>query len=116
MEKRKHPRFNIGLPVSFFGHTLTGSGQAQNLSMEGCRIEVDQCPENGDYLELTIGLPDPDPPLRIKSAVVRWVRDRVFGLEFLYMSTEATNRLDRLIKNLNEQLASGDLAEPADDT
>lgn len=111
MERRKHPRFSVTLPASFSGHTVKGTGQALDLSMAGCRIESDRCPKNSDYLEVILRLPDPEPPLTIESAVVRWTRDRVFGLEFLYLSSEATTRLGRLIESLWRQLKICDRAE-----
>ncbi len=112
MDRRKHPRFNIGLPLSFSGHTLTGSAHAVDLSMSGCKVESDRVPQNGDFLEVTLSPPDSDSPLKIDSAVVRWVRGRAFGLEFVYMSDEATSGLDRLIQNLRKQPAKKDLDHP----
>lgn len=112
-ERRKHPRFSIGAPVSFSGHTVKGSGQALELSMGGCRIGSEHSPQDGDYLELTLTFPGSGEPLMIDSAVVRWVKGRVFGLEFLYMSTEATDRLNRLIQRLRRQMADKDPTGPA---
>lgn len=80
--------------------------------MEGCRVESDAVPKVGDYLELSLRFPEPEPPLRIDSAVVRWVRGRLFGVEFLYMPTESLKRLPRLIEGLRKQPPADAPTEP----
>ncbi len=71
--------------------------------MSGCKVESDVVPQSGDFLEVTLSPPDPHSPLKIDSAVVRWVRGQAFGLEFVYMSDEATSGLDRLIQTVRKQ-------------
>lgn len=85
MYRRRDPRFHLHLPIRFMQCTLTGTGFALNLSREGCLLETDAGLIEGDYLEVRLSLPGLDPPLRIQSAAVRWVRGRVCGLEFLYL-------------------------------
>lgn len=109
MERRKHPRFGLHFPVSFFGPRVNGTGLALNVSEEGCLIESDQCPLEGDYVEISLDLPDADEPLRIESAAVRWVTGRTFGLQFLFMSTAVLDRLHDFVSNLS---ASQIIPEP----
>ncbi len=101
MERRKHPRFGLHFPVSFFGPQVNGTGLALNVSEEGCLIESDQCPLEGDYVEISLNLPDEDVPLNIDSAAVRWVTGRTFGLQFLFMSTAVLDRLHNFVGSLS---------------
>ncbi len=109
MERRKHPRFELQFSVSFSGTGVNGAGLAVNLSEEGCLIESDRCPKEGDYVELSLNLPDRDAPLRIESSAVRWITGRTFGVQFLYMSTAVHDRLHGFIADLAT-------AQPAPDT
>ncbi len=100
MNRRKYPRFGLQFPVSFFGPRVNGTGLALNVSEEGCLIESDHCPNEGDYVEVSLNLPDQDVALRIESAAVRWVTGRTFGLQFLFMSTAVLDRLQAFIGGL----------------
>lgn len=100
MDRRKHPRFDFQFPVSFSGTGVNGAGIALNISEEGCLIQSDQCPKEGEYLELSLNLPDRDAPLTVDSAAVRWVTGRTCGLQFLYMSTDTYDRLHNFMADI----------------
>ncbi len=100
MERRKHFRYEISLPVSFSGEGLDGNGRVLNLSKRGCVIESDMNPSEGDYLVVLVHLPGRETPMRVDAAAVRWTRGRHFGLEFLYKRPEEGSRLNNFIDSL----------------
>ncbi len=102
MERRKHPRFRTQFNAEFATEQLAGEGIVLNLSKEGCLVQSDTSPKEGEYLIFRISLTDEDPPLEIESAAVRWVADRAFGLEFLFMKQKAHDRLERFMETLKK--------------
>ena len=107
MERRKRPRFRTQFHAGFVTEQLAGEGIVLNLSTEGCLVESDTSPKEGEYLIFRISLPDEDPPVEIESAAVRWVVDRAFGLEFLFMKQEAHDRLERFMETLKKNQGTG---------
>ena len=99
-ERRKYPRFQPRFPVSFKSDNITGDGLVLNLSKEGCLIESDTATTEGQYLDMSITLPDRESPLRIESAAVRFRQGRFFGIQFLYMQQAALDRLEGFIEIL----------------
>ncbi len=106
MERRKRPRFGTQFHVGFSTEHLAGEGLVLNLSKEGCLVESDTSPKEGEYLNLQISLPDQDRPMEIESAALRWVAGRAFGVEFLYMKQEAHDRLEKFIETLKRGLGT----------
>lgn len=104
-ERRKFPRFDIRLPVTFSGPGGAGEGSVVNLSREGCCIASDVRPSVGTYLDLRLQLPDERSPLRIESAAVRWITGEELGIQFLYMSQEVHARLDAFVDALEGRVA-----------
>ena len=100
MQRRKHQRFEVQLPISFKSDTAAGNGMVQNLSLEGCLVKSDVSPKEGSYLDLNLHLADHNPPMQVKSAAVRWVSGGLFGVQFLYMTQEAHAQLECLIDTL----------------
>lgn len=94
MDRRKHPRYDIRLPISFSGPHSSGEGQIVNLSSQGCCVESEVLPAAGSYLDLRVHIPGLDQPLVIQSAAVRWASGREFGIHFLYLTQEMHARLD----------------------
>lgn len=105
MEKRKQPRFTTHLRSSVSGGQYEGQGKALDLSLGGCRIESDQPAEAGTTVECRLYVPWFDWPLRIDEAIVRWVKEQTFGLEFLRVRPEEQQKLQKLIKDLADELA-----------
>lgn len=105
MDRRKFPRFEIRLPVSFSGPGGAGEGVVVNLSREGCCIESDARPSAGTYLDLRLQLPDDASPLGIDSAAVRWLTEEEFGVQFLYMKQVVHARLDAFVDALEARAA-----------
>jgi c-di-GMP-binding flagellar brake protein YcgR len=100
MDLRDHPRFEVNVPVSFFGDQINGKGTITNLSAGGCAVKGDAKASIGAFLELNVDLPDTQDKLIIEVAVVRWSIGTKFGLDFLQLDAEQENRLRRFIKTL----------------
>ena len=100
MDDRKHPRFPIAGSVTFSSGATRGEGRLDNLSREGAAIVSETLVPRGDYLTLTITLPNQKDPIEADLAPVRWVRGHQFGVEFIRIrpaSQQAlTDMLDRL--------------------
>jgi c-di-GMP-binding flagellar brake protein YcgR len=100
MDLRDYPRFEVNVPVSFFGDQINGKGAITNLSAGGCAVRGDAKAQIGSFLELNVDLPAPHQKLIVEVAVVRWSIGTNFGLDFLQMDSEQEKRLSRFIKTL----------------
>lgn len=67
-------------------------------------VKSDTSMEVGRYLALRLKPPDQASAIDVQLAAVRWSVGREFGLEFLYMGTDAEARLSRLVKTLDAGL------------
>jgi hypothetical protein len=54
----------------------------------------------GTTLQLRVDVADDEPPIQVKQAVVRWCRDRNFGLEFVSLIPDEWARLQHVVKEL----------------
>ena len=97
----KHARFGKRLPVQcslvIANGVQVGEGWVFDVSMRGCLVEGAVCVKAGDRLQLRFGLPDSHPSICVSVAVVRWVRARRFGVEFLRVEDKYRAHLDRFI-------------------
>ena len=100
MEGRKHTRFAVQLPVSFSGDQLSNEGTILNVSAEGCAITSDTVPGDGVYLQLAMQLREPEEPVQVDLAAVRWVSAKRFGVEFIKIRVEEGARLKKFVKAL----------------
>ena len=101
VEHRKHPRY----PVRFKSLVSTDGmrieeGVVTDLSLEGCRLTSAIYLPSGTPIEIHIR-PDQHSPVYISSAVVRWERDSVFGLEFKELPELEATTLTRLLWSLS---------------
>ena len=97
MLSRQHPRHAVDLPVRFVGRH-SGEGLLTNLSLSGCRMERTETHiERRAMLALSVYLSLQDSPINIRTAVVRWTSGLACGVEFLAVSLEAQQQLERYI-------------------
>ncbi len=99
-DKRKFERFVVQLPLKYSGDLVEAEGTVVNLSMGGCAIDGTRRVQPGAYLFLRIQLPSEEAPVKIELAPVRWVRGRIFGVEFIRQSGEDQERLKKFIGRL----------------
>lgn len=96
---RSSERFPVTYPVIFGGAPFVGEGTLTDLSASGCAIVCDRTVLSGSYVRLNVLMPDHSPSLAIDLGKIRWVRGRVFGVEFIRLPTIARRQLDRAIWN-----------------
>ena len=71
-----------------------------DLSIRGCRIESLIAVKPGATLEIRIEAIDHCPPIQIQAAVVRWSRDRQFGIEFEVIAPTEWAHLQEIVKQI----------------
>jgi hypothetical protein len=104
MEKRHYHRFPVQFRSSFTSASrVNGEGDVIDLSIRGCRVSSQAEVPPGAAIELKIHLPDPEPPLVVTQAVVRWCRTKQFGLEFVTLQPDVWDRLRHLVTQLEAQ-------------
>jgi hypothetical protein len=97
MLSRQHPRHPVQVPVTFTGDH-DGQGLVTNLSLSGCRIErKDTHVERRAVLTLSLYPTPQESPVTIEVGMVRWTSGPAWGMEFLSLSFDAQQRLDRYI-------------------
>lgn len=101
MEQRKTPRFPVRFRSSFTSlNIVAGDGNVVDLSLRGCRVDSSIEVRPGTSLEVRIQTSEEEPPLKIQEAVVRWNRERQFGLEFVTLDPEEWARLQHTVKQI----------------
>jgi hypothetical protein len=102
MERRKYPRYVDNSPVTFLVETATvrGEGRIENISLEGAAILSDATVSRGEYIAVTITVPNSARTIEVELAPVRWVRPGKFGVEFIRVAQDSQQRLKEYIKHL----------------
>ena len=96
--ERRGRRLPVDCRLFFFGDDeFDGEAQVLDISTYGCQADSQLPVEVGMQLRLSIFLGDQKWPLRIEQAIVRWVRGRTFGLEFIGIRLAQRERLRALI-------------------
>jgi hypothetical protein len=90
MEKRKCYRFAVMLPAVFFGERA-GGGLVVDVSLEGCRIQSVVSMHKGDYVRIRIDFIGET--MTGDLAVVRWSREKEFGVELIRLASDQQTRL-----------------------
>ena len=98
-ERREFDRLVARLPASLSTGALAAEGAVTQISMAGCTLETDALLVVGAVLRLRLHLPA-DRALEVDGAVVRWVRERTVGLEFLSQRADERARLRRFVGGL----------------
>ncbi|HEY6260426.1 MAG TPA: PilZ domain-containing protein [Nitrospiraceae bacterium] len=101
MEQRKNLRLHVKFRSSFSSIGMVGGeGVLVDLSIRGCRIESPTDVQPGVSLEVRITAMEPETPIKIDQALVRWTRGRQFGIEFVTMAPEEWARLQHTVKQI----------------
>jgi len=96
--ERRGRRVPISRRMFFFGEEdVEGEATLLDLSTNGCQATSLTMPQLGATLKLSLFLEDQQWPLRIDEAVVRWVKEQKFGLEFTGIRPAQRERLRALI-------------------
>ena len=99
-EGRSYPRFPFNCPVSVTADLVELKGKTVDISRLGCNIACDKTVAARSDLSLRFHLPQNRVPLKVERAVVRWVREKRFGVHFILMNQQEQKRLQRVLKIL----------------
>ena len=104
MQPRTAERFAHRFRIEYcgIGVPIEGHGAVIDLSKSGCRMETDTVPAKGAELKLQLFLADYSWPMKVDRAVVRWVKKRTVGLEFVALQSSQRDRLVRVIMKLKQ--------------
>ena len=105
MEQRKNLRFHAQFRSSFSSVAMVGGeGSLMDLSIRGCRIESLTDVKPGASLEVRIDATEHGHPIHIQAAIVRWSRERQFGLEFEVIAPTEWVHLQDIVKQIELEL------------
>jgi hypothetical protein len=96
-QRRRMRRHAIFLPVEVDGKKGV-KGFTDDLSLGGCRINGNLAVRHGQHLPLRLHLPGQEPPIVVERAAVRWVGEKVFGLQFMSLPSTERERLGELLE------------------
>ncbi|HEX9871908.1 MAG TPA: PilZ domain-containing protein [Candidatus Tectomicrobia bacterium] len=100
VEHRKHPRHPVCFKCIFSPDgTRIEDGVVRDLSAGGCRMTSTSHVPSDTSMELHIR-PDRHTPIYIPGAVVRWVGDSTFGVDFSKLPELESATLTRLLWSL----------------
>ena len=97
MRQRAKPRLGVQFPVQFLGDSTVGKGALVNLSGPGCAVASKTSMKPGSYVSLQIKIPRHRKPLIVAVALVRWVKEGQFGLEFIRYGNGGKAQLEHLL-------------------
>jgi hypothetical protein len=101
MEQRSNLRYRALFRSSFSSVAMVGGeGSLLDVSVRGCRIESLIEVKPGATLEVRIEVIESKPPIQIQAAVVRWSREREFGLEFEVIAPTEWGHLQDVVKQI----------------
>ena len=102
IEKRQYPRHRVSIQGFFSSGEMRGEeGIVQDLSSGGCRMASDNSLSftPGATIELQLR-PRQQASIFIPSAMVRWTAQSSFGVQFLTVTEQESNRLTQLLRTL----------------
>lgn len=66
-------------------------------------VESEAAVKVAEAMSLIMLLPDQKPPTTVDLAVVRWVKDDAFGVEFISMGADETARILEFLRNMEKR-------------
>jgi hypothetical protein len=99
-DHREYARVETRFPVTFSGDETSGNGMVTLVSMGGCAIETETKLSPGAILQLQLQTSDREPAVTVDAVVVRSVRSKSVGLQFLRLGMEEKERLGQFVRCL----------------
>jgi hypothetical protein len=96
-ERRKYLRFMTRFPATFMLDRLRGKGEVTEISVGGCAMETDATLSPGSILRLMLMPPASDAAIAVDAALIRSVRGKKVGIEFLRFQPEEKERLNKFV-------------------
>lgn len=98
VERRQHPR----VPVCYLSRLSVGQSPSDDavvldISVGGCRVHSTTPVQAGSEVDLQIALPNQLAPFAVERALVRWAREKEFGVSFTSLRQDERECLRRLV-------------------
>ncbi|HSF67561.1 MAG TPA: PilZ domain-containing protein [Nitrospiraceae bacterium] len=98
---RTYRRFPIHCSVTYSSGHSQGTGTIWDFSVNGWKLSGDVPLRYGQTCPLTVTLPNQE-RIVVTAATVRWARGQEYGLETVAIDKEIHRRLEKVIKQLEE--------------
>ena len=106
MERRQHQRMPVCYLSTFSTEKKTvGNAVVLDISLGGCRVHSLARVDPGTQVDLQIALPNQPVPFAVTRALVRWARQREFGVSFMSLRPEELGPLRRLMSSARADYA-----------
>jgi c-di-GMP-binding flagellar brake protein YcgR len=97
-DRRTYERLPVSCPVTFTHDSIQSRGSIEDISMAGCAMLAEDILAPGTILQMALHISDDVPPVGVTAAVVRNVRRRRVGVEFLQLKKTERDRLRDFIQ------------------
>ena len=112
LERRKHPRFSVDLPIEYYriDSSINHTGQAFDASDEGCLLYLTEQVEIGQHLRVKLFFTSGSDLNTIETlAEVAWIDiylgevwgDYRYGVKFIDISPEDMTKLKNFLRSLS---------------
>ena len=101
-ERRSKPRLNVSLDAVWHGETGRQSARVTDLSEGGCYLDTVGEVMKGEIVAFRILLPDDDDWLYLEGEVRHHRPGFGFGVQFVDLNEEQTDKLSMLLRLANE--------------
>lgn len=81
-------------------------GTLLDLSRKGARLRINHLFQRGQKLTLMLNLPWDEPPVEVRLAAVKWVKENNVGVEFLKVEEDDRVSLDVFLSSRSKPIAS----------
>jgi len=98
-DRRQYQRIAAGF-AAFLDGQQRREEQVKDFSMGGCTLQAGAALSEGTFLHLLLQTSDREPPIRVDTAIVRSVRSRSVGLQFLEFPAGEKDRLSQFVYSL----------------
>jgi len=96
-EKRKHKRAPLHVPIECRAGQTTVEARAENVSISGLLIRTETPFAEDTEIALRFSLPASSEPIHCRARVAHTVPDAFMGVEFLDLSQESLDRIEKYI-------------------
>lgn len=107
MERRKHRRIPAQVQGFLLGNSHEVEGKTIDLSLGGAKFESELNVHPGKVIVIRLVLPGVEEPVSIQEALVRWVGEQQFGVEFQNVDPDDLDELEQLLDEYDDAEHSG---------
>ena len=97
IEQRQHKRIPLGVPIECRSGAVTVAGRAENLSRGGILVRAEKTFPWDEEVAVSLVLPGSAQALQARARVTHVVPDAFMGLEFLDLSAESKDLIEKCI-------------------